>query len=50
MTLLAALIDARARLTRALEAIHDGELLFATRVLEDLRDELALRIERELTR
>jgi hypothetical protein len=42
--------DARARVTRALEAIIDGELLLAEQILEDLLTDLARALDREKVR
>lgn len=48
--LVVVLSDARARLTRALEAFAVGDDLLALRILEDLRDDLGLLVEQELDR
>jgi hypothetical protein len=43
------LCDAFARVTRALEALEDGDVAFAERVLEDLASDLWTAVERDCT-
>ena len=47
MSPLEAVRDAHARVVRANEAIHDGELGLAAQILDDLAADLAKVIERE---